>query len=489
MTNAAAQVSLSEPPLNTAAVPKRTYVAVASVIAVLASAALLASETDDKYVLAPFVAVCLIVYVILSEVRVQDGRVSAHDVGVACVVASGLYAGMPLLAFRLTGMIWGPLTDTRLRVLAPTPEAWGTFGWGAVIYLSALGTAYVWFRRTSVRIRDHVSSPDSSHAAAVVCCFILLRAILAGVESITHVVLSPSYVDYADAIARRTQLPYWSQQVVNVVVNVASTLRFFVIGVAYSRWRSRSVRMVFYAWVAGEVVAAAARMGARGNAVLLLLGATVLYDRMIRPMPVRRLALFGCVILLGFTLAGMMRSSDGDVGLYLTSSDAFWSGVSEFPAIAVTAFDLAVRKQANVLGQVPWQAQFGEFFAIIPSQLLPFQKIDLSLWYVDVIGNNGTTGYMFGVIAQSVIGWGWPELFVRGVFLGWALGLFHRAYLRRQTDFTWTMLYTFVTVWSFYTYRSNTLSPLVMIVYWFVPATLMVKAAAPVFRRVQTMVG
>jgi hypothetical protein len=481
MTNAGVQVLAFDPRPVAASLPRRKYVLVLAVLGVLASVLLLNAERDNRYVLAPLAAVCLIVCFVLFEVRAQDGRLSACDVGVACVVASGLYAGMPLLVFYMMGMTWSPVSDVRMRVLDPTPAAWGGFAWGSVIYLSALAGSYVWFRRGRAPRRPGVSRPDSSQAAAILWCFVVARIILVVVESFTGVDLDPSYMDYADAMVRRMQLPYWSQQTLNFGVNVANALRFFVVGLAYSRWKSQLVRLVFYGWVTGEVVAAALRMGARNNAVLLVVATIVLYDRMVRPVPVRRLAIWGCAALVGFTLLGMMRSTEGDVGLYFTSNSAFWSGVSEFPATAVTAFDLD--KRVNLLGRVPWQAQFGEFFAIIPSQLLPFQKMDLSLWYIEVLGNRDTTGYMFGVIAQSVIGWGWPELIVRGMFLGWAFGRFHRAYSRQQTNFAWTMLYTFVTVWSFYTYRSNTLSPIVMIVYCFLPATFIVWAAARVLPR------
>ena len=55
-------------------------------------------------------------------------------------------------------------------------------------------------------------------------------------------------------------------------------------------------------------------------------------------------------------------------------------------------------------------------------------KIDPADWYLEVVGIQGTgQGLMFGVIAQSIIGWGAVELALRGIALGTLFALMHRA--------------------------------------------------------------
>src|SRR5690606_9777988 len=90
-------------------------------------------------------------------------------------------------------------------------------------------------------------------------------------------------------------------------------------------------------------------------------------------------------------------------------------------------------------------------------QLWPFQKLSGADWYLIQIGQDGTgAGFMWGVIAQSLVGFGKVELMLRGLLLGWFLAYVHRWYQRRYTKFLPTVFYTVLCLSTLWTFRDTT---------------------------------
>lgn len=81
---------------------------------------------------------------------------------------------------------------------------------------------------------------------------------------------------------------------------------------------------------------------------------------------------------------------------------------------------------------------------------------------------------MFGPIAQSIIGWGWTELIFRGAILGCLFGAIHRWYVKRSYDFWATLIYLWLTVWSYYTIRSSSFGFVYGILQIVIPTILLV---------------
>lgn len=112
---------------------------------------------------------------------------------------------------------------------------------------------------------------------------------------------------------------------------------------------------------------------------------------------------------------------------------------------------------------------------VIPSQVLPFAKVEPSEWYAEVLDIKHTGARtMFGVMAQAMLGLGTLEVFLRGLAIAVILALVHHWYVRRAERFWPTALYAYITIWTFYTFRSTTLTPVYFIVYYFGSAAFLV---------------
>jgi len=248
-----------------------------------------------------------------------------------------------------------------------------------------------------------------------------------------------------------------------------------------ARWRTWSFRLALLAWLGFEIVSRSVMMGARTSLVLLLLTAGILYHRLVKPLRFGVLALGGTVLVTGFLVLGVIRNGQSVAPTDLPGNVFLAS--NEFQSLFVTAFDLNKMNEAGTL-RVPWQVYVSDAYLCIPSQVLPFDKIDPASWYIDVIGQTGMgNGYMFGALSQTVVGLGWIELVLRGIALAACFAWLHRWYVRRAVYFWPTVFYLFVCIWAYYTFRSTTFYIVYFILYRFVPVFVAAQALEALLSR------
>jgi len=206
--------------------------------------------------------------------------------------------------------------------------------------------------------------------------------------------------------------------------------------------------------------------------VLLLMATALLYHRMVKPFTLKFLIISGISLFLFFIFMGLYRGYKdfGSLREDLSLANAgIFSGNNEFQALLGTAYDVFQRKMGGVV--LPWYLYINDFITILPpQQLMPFEKVPASEWYLRELGISGTgQGYMWGVISQSIVGLDWIELALRGAFLGYILARFHRWYLKHQSGFLATLLYVFFCIKVYYTFRDTTFSLLANLVWEVIP--------------------
>ncbi len=82
---------------------------------------------------------------------------------------------------------------------------------------------------------------------------------------------------------------------------------------------------------------------------------------------------------------------------------------------------------------------------------------------------------MFGIVAQSVVGFGYYELIVRAFLLALFYAFAHRVYRRYSSSFWITIAYLFILTWAYYAFRSTSFEILYRLVYYMAPTWLLVK--------------
>jgi hypothetical protein len=463
---------------------RRRVSAVVGVVALMAMVSAVAFLAPDDRVMAwPAVAIAATVLMYVMVLWSRDGALPMFDMGTLCMLSIGVYSLMPLVGFILMAGHWHEQTDNRLFNYDFQPTELAAFGWRYALYTVSFAAAYLYFRgkfRTTLSVPVRLPGPTTQ-----VAVFLVLGSLYA-LKLFLKVAYGydpegMSYSDLAGYYAAMQSKPYLVRQLGHNVLGMQTAAHQAVLALLLIQWRKRWCRWALFGWLAFEVTTTAVRMGSRAAAVLLLLAAAVLYHRLVRPIGFKTAIAGGSLLFVSFLLAGAIRfgSSPGHV-------DHLLVGANEFQGLFTTAFDIYKRKELGEFRSVPWQLYISDFVLVIPSQLLPFPKIDGSDWYLSLIGFTGRgVGYMFGVTSQAVLGLDWPEFALRGVVLAGVLALLQRWYARHSSSYWLMLLCLFVSIYTYYTFRASTFYFVYFVVYRWVPFYLATSILAVLLERVR----
>lgn len=442
---------------------------------------LLTLDHASFLVAAPVLAIINIAVWFLVALWNRDGVLPVFEVGTICVAVTTLYSSYPLFAFLMADGSWTTLSDNRLQQWNPDFEALGRFAWRHVVYLGTFALVYQMVRGRASGALVPVKPLARHDTVVVVWLFFVLTTYFAAIWVLSGISYRPSYEDVRlGLVGVPRDLPYALQQISHNLYGMVPILKLCGIALLIQHWRYPASRLVLAVWLLGEIVLTAVRMGARSEAVILLLATALLYHRLVRPLSLRTVITAAATLVALVLLYGFGRDFANASAAIRNAS--YWSAANEFQILLGTAYDLHMQQATGELETVPWQVYASDLLMLIPSQLLPFAKIDPAEWYVGLLNLQGQQGLMFGVIAQAVIGYDWLELLVRGAVLGALFAFAHRMYARRAASFWATLLYLYLCLWSYYTFRASTFYFVYVILYRFLPTVIVVRAAAGLVR-------
>jgi len=306
--------------------------------------------------------------------------------------------------------------------------------------------------------------------------FIYAFKVIYGVDP--NVMYDPELLE--PAYAAMKGMPLILQQIFNIVFSMLFLVKLGLMMMLFLNWHKRSYRLTMYAWLGFMLIGYLVKMGARTELVLTFFVAIIMYHRFVKPLGVGKLVTAGGAIFAGFLIVGAMRgqsSFGANVENLQTLSDhseTLFSLSNEFQALFAGTYDLFWMKGHGIIENVPQQFLFNDVVMLVPQQLLPFTRIDVQNWYVELSANPGF--FMFNPIAQSVLGFGWADLIIRGILLGVMFGWLRRWYLRNSADFFKTLLYCFLIIQSYYTIRSSPFYNIAhLLIYVFIPLYIFVR--------------
>jgi hypothetical protein len=419
--------------------------------------------------------------------RGDEEPVPLFEIGTVYCAALTVYSLIPFLNYLSAGMSWTGLSDNRLLPYNASPAETGRFAWNYVVYFLSFVAAYLWARdKGASQKRAAVISDTPSlilvalPLAALVLYFYLLY-VFWGVNA------NPSYSKISDNLLNLKRLPLILYQVSSHLRGILLILKMALLILLFERWESKRWRAVLCLWLMLEIAYTILNMGARFETMLLLLSALLFYHRLVRPVRLLQTLAVGVLLIAGFQIMGMARNyiNRGERATPPITPRSLASATNEFQSIFATAYDLDRMKKAGQLEDVPAQLYFSDFLMPVPQQLLPLKKIEPSQWYLDRKGIDGETGYMFGVIAQSVIGFGLLELLLRGIFVGAFFAWVQRWYTRRSTRFLPTLVYVWLCVWSYYTFRASTFYLLSPFIYRVLPIVAFIYVGGRMMHRLR----
>jgi hypothetical protein len=431
-------------------------------------------------VVSPLAAMSWIAVVFLAHLYFVDRQLPVFDLGAITLLATAVYCTVPLLGFWFAGLRFTEFSYLPLYRYAPLPRDVGGFAWRHVLYLGCFALAYAVTRGRARVATGQIRALRSSAIAALFVLAALLLAYFAVLQFWFGVSYDPSYSDLGTVVAPETVLPLILRQLSQNMFAMIVLIKACLLMCLMRRWADWRWRTTLLLWLLAEGVLTITKMGGRTWYAMLLMAAVLLYHRLVKPLPVLRATILALVVVGGMLVYGMARDLGGGIASVKSAEFSPWATMNEFQALYGIAYEVQVRKAAGLLGPVPWQIHFHDLILLVPSQLLPFQKVDPCLGYPQTDGVG--LGCVLGVVSVSLVGLDWLELACRGLLLGVLFAAIHRWYSARQERFWPTAFYLCLCLWSYYTFRASTFYFLYFTIYRFVPMLVAVRLTQEVLR-------
>jgi hypothetical protein len=424
------------------------------------------------------IAACPLLMVALMRARRVAGT-SPMELGTVFSVIVAAYGLMPLAGFILSGYSFDLNRDARLAEVSASVEDVTAV---AILYAAFL-FGFCWLygmlrpRRRGFLPGDVVVSDwRLPFTLVVVAAFVAVLPIVMkwtlGVETAQ---------DYLGTYLELEGQPLWVRQLFGIVLASGTAL----ITAAVTSVFAYSRRLIPLAVVTVAIGAALtiAGGGSRMPAMAALLSMIVAYSLVVRSVPMGEAALYGLMLLGVFAAGQYLRD-------FLTddSIDSFAGALvnGEFASVFINALDMLQQRDwlaAN--GMLPnlYTVDLGR---LIPQQLLPFEKLDSSQWYVTTLYPEFAQaggGLAFGAVAESAAGLGALEALVRGGLLGSLFALGH-ALLTAPARRSLLSLsaYVWLVVFSYHSFRDTTFSLVARFAFNAVPALALVAIVERVSR-------
>lgn len=407
---------------------------------------------DAIYILAPVgISISICIWFTKSLCK-KDDDWPVVDIGMFCVVYTTLYATVPLLNFFFGGLNFGELSDGRLQTHNPSAQELGIFFINHVIYLGSLACAYLIFRKSNRALPlAEIEQPKRSLVIFLAGGFGLLFLYFLFFLLAFEVGFKSGYGDHI-AVSEGS---VFIQQLNGRLSGIHDI--FYAAVLAYLVLFKNNWRVIIYAAVAWGVLSSILWPGSRGEFMTLILLSTLFWHKF-HGIKLRFLVQIAIGGLAYFAFIGMYRSYDTFSGMVsqLDSFQIFASSTNEFQSMLGTGFDVLKKLENGLL--VPPVLYLNDFIPMLPpQQFLPFEKISGANWYLMEINYFGTgDGFMWSVISQSLIGFGFVELALRGMVLGWILALIHSWYQTRYTKFLPSVIYVNLCITTYLTFRDTT---------------------------------
>lgn len=420
------------------------------------------------------VVLCLLpVPPLLLTLRYIRAGCGVLDAGVAFGWIVFLYVWFPLLGVFLAQQGIGPPVYPRIKVLAKVPEEIAYVAMCGLAALTGFGWSYDRFRRYG-RI-DVERGPVARRDLPVV---LGLLALVVTVLAAVHLAVAPDQATrYAETYARFDRLPLWQRQILGGLEQLWWPLLLLAMTHLVA-WKARAHLLVLGLVVGGLGITVIAG-GSRSSGFLAVVAYLVLLSLYVKPVRARYLVVAAVAGLVLFSLAGILRPGSGWAGRIPLLQEG------EFVSLFINPVDF-LRRTLDGRGQPLPHAYLIDLMRLVPQQFLPVRKVDPSIWYMATfypkyLATGG--GMCFGLLTESVAGYGVPEAFVRGGVLGALLAFVSNRCLSGVVTPLKAATYLWIFVMSYHAFRDTTFVLLYRFVYHVVPALLLLRASAWVLRR------
>jgi hypothetical protein len=425
-------------------------------------------------VVAPLIVAVTIVVLFFLHLRRIERTLPYFEVGAFYVGIAAIYILYPLTKFVLLGYSYDE-GDTRMMMLADRPEAFVRLTWWYVLYLASFCVVYVVVRGgRRLQGRFTVRPPGWPMIVSILILFACARCFFL----ILGLFFDMRVTSYMDSYLVIQRLPLVVRQIAAQVQGIDLTLQMMLV-IALTCGKRRSFRILLVIFLTVITITHLLAPGGRIHLVAVIVAALAAHHLAVRKLPFRWMAI---AALLGFVTLLVMAAVRTDQSRSLSGIKARMSDHTEFEVIFGNAVDLMYVQDAEGVFLDKPGLYWSGLTALVPQQILPVVKDTSGAWYArtyypEYFDAGG--GLAFGILAEGVTGFGWPEMLWRGALVGLAFALVHRSLYRPHVSVYLFIFSVWVTVWAYMTLRNGMFGVLMLFVYRFVvPAVSVVLLSA-----------
>lgn len=424
----------------------------------------------------PILAVVSYFTFIILLNKKMSRKIQYVDIGLIFGSVVLVYLLFPAIGMLLDAFDYGVIADSRLVQGFTLDEVSEVQSVYLAFYISFL-TGYLYFRRYQP---VNVANNNDLHKQEVV--YIIFGAMLTYlISQAIGFVYGANVTDYISSYTALSSAPLLVQQIQNVLTQ--AHLSFSICFVVYACHSFPFYRKYILIWIFTLIAYATLTGGSRSYAFILLLSYVISISFFSK---FNFLILFksALIILVLFSAAGLFRNTDVDLNML----NIFLTG--EFTSLFINALDLNRYPSDFFDTEFRFTLYFADFIRIIPAQLIGIEKLDPAKWYAETFYSEyqyAGGGFGFGLISESVIGFGLYEGIARGFVLSLLFAKISNKILHRNTSLFSVFIYVWLSVSCYLAFRDTTFSLGVRSLYQILPALMLLKVASVFGRRGQSL--
>jgi hypothetical protein len=399
-----------------------------------------------------------------SQRRGRPRRTRYLDLGSVFLAVILLYGIVPGIGFLLAHLGIGEIRDTRVSSgFDPAPVERVQFMF--ICFATSFAVTYRATRRFSRVQHDH--RHEAARSTRTLTWFAIALAV--GLPLI-QVALVGKSEDYISSYASLRNMPLVVQQLFGIAAQLSFSSLVAAVVFAVAARPEHHIRVAML--IGAYIVYATLSGGSRSTAFLCFFAYLVTASIYVRGFSMRKIVAMGAPALALFMLAGLFRDQASE-GSYL---GVFQSG--EFTSLFINAVDLHERFESGFASEVRFAFYLVDVIRIIPAQLVGGVKLDPAAWYVETFYpefHDAGGGLAFGLLAESVAGYGAAEAAARGALLGLLFAWAANRLLDGQASVVKVFVYVWLAVMSYQSFRDTTLSLGVRALYQVVPMLLLIQ--------------
>ncbi len=351
-------------------------------------------------------------FIIVSSIR-RDGYAPFEDIGIMFLLALILYTTLPPISWIFQG--WEYNNPEYPRLFKAQPSSEDVFIILKITLFYILGYATIFYRKYK-----YINKPIKKKETTLISDEIMYGTILLLIITIVITLVinfggiiaqSTSYIDQYLVIQ---QLPLAIKILIKFTSGLGNVLKFILLIAILQRWPRHKGLLSLYLLI---TIFSFDPEGSRTGLVTNILTMIIVWHFLIYQIKTKYWIILFSFGILTFLFLGEFRDT---ANLNETIQNIKTNGIplGELDSIWANSLELITETQDF---NVPISVLTSEFFAFIPSQLLPFDKLALHEWFLETyhwqykaLGG----GFAFGAISQVIVGGrGIFEAFLRGAII------------------------------------------------------------------------